>query len=499
MKFNRIASLGCSVVVGLFMFSSCTDLAVETKDSIVIDNSGGTGGGGDPTQLLESAYKSLSTFTDQANIYALFQHTSEEMIPPTRGVDWGDNGVWRTLHAHTWDATHAYVLGAWNNLNSRAFNANVILASNPSAQEAAEAKFLRAYFMWHVMDLFGVVPFREANEGVDVDPRVLSRTEALDFIIKDLTEALPDLPAKGPDPLNTTANKAAANALLARIYLNKGVYTAADPAGPYTFDAADMDKVIEHAEAVEMDGYTFEDEYFKIFTNNSESEIIFSSIDGTGQNRWMMTLHYSQNPSGWNGFTTLADFYGKFEADDPRIGNYPTPDGSEFSGIGRGFLIGQQYDDSGEVLIDSRSKKPLQFTSDVPLSGAATEKGIRAIKYHPADAGKYILLRYADVALMKAEAILRGGTSADDPLTIVNDLRAARGAKTLPSVDLSTMLDERGRELYWEGIRRTDEIRFGTFTDTWVEKTVTDANRVLFPIPQQALNSHPNVSQNPGY
>ncbi len=349
------------------------------------------------------------------------------------------------------------------------------------------------------MDLFGVVPFREANEGVDVDPRVLSRTEALDFIIKDLTEALPGLPAVGPNPLNTTANKAAANALLARVYLNKGVYTAADPAGPYTFDAADMNKVIEYAEAVEADGYTFENEYFKIFTSSAENETIFSSIEGTGQNRWMMTLHYSQNPSGWNGFTTLADFYGKFETDDPRIGNYPAPDGSEFSGIGRGFLIGQQYDDAGAVLIDSRSKKPLQFTTDVPLSGAATDKGIRAIKYHPADHGKYILLRYADVALMKAEAILRGGTSSQTALEVVNELRTARGAKPLTSIDLNGMLDERGRELYWEGIRRVDQIRFGTFTDTWVEKSVTDAYRVLFPIPQQAINSNPNLTQNTGY
>lgn len=500
MKFNRIVSLGFCAAMGLFLFNSCTDLAVEEKDSIVIEGSGGSGGGGgDPTQLLESVYKSLSAFTNQANIYSLNQHTSEEMIPPTRGVDWGDNGVWRTLHAHTWDPTHSYVLNAWNELNSRAFNCNQVLAAGPSAEQAAEAKFLRAFFMWHVMDLYGQVPFRETTEGVDVDPRVFTRAEAFDFILKDLTEALPVLPSSGPSATNTTATKAAANALLARLYLNKAVYLSATPEGPYTFDAADMNKVIEHADAVAADGYAYEDEYFKIFTTDAANEPILVSVDGTPQNRWMMTLHYSQNPSGWNGFTTLADFYGKFEADDPRIGNYPTPDGSEFSGIGRGFLIGQQYDDTGAEVIDSRSQKPLQFTTDVPLSGAATDKGIRAIKYHPATAGKYILLRFADVMLMKAEAILRGGTSSDDPLTIVNGLRTARGAKPLPSIDNNSFLDERARELYWEGIRRVDQIRFGTFTDTWVEKSVTDAHRVLFPIPQQALSSNPNLKQNAGY
>ncbi|MEM7297748.1 MAG: RagB/SusD family nutrient uptake outer membrane protein [Bacteroidota bacterium] len=421
------------------------------------------------------------------------------MIPPTRGVDWGDNGVWRTLHAHTWDPTHAYVLSAWNELNSRAFKCNQVLASSPSPQEEAEAKFLRAFYMFHVMDFYGQVPFREVNEGVDVDPRVFTRAEAFDFIEADLVAALPNLPDLGPSAGNTQASKAAANGLLARMYLNKGVYTASNPEGPYEFSAADMTKVVEFADAVTAAGYSLEASYFDNFSVNATSELIFASPSGTPQNRWMMTLHYNQNPSGWNGFTTLADFYNKFDAADQRIGNYPPPDGSEFSGIGRGFLIGQQFDDSGAELIDTRTQKPLQFTEDVPLAGAATDKGIRAIKYHPADAGNYILLRYGDIVLMKAEAIHRGGTSSESALDVVNMLRTARGAADLTSLDDATMLDERGRETYWEATRRIDQIRFGTFTSTWSEKTVEEGFRVLFPIPQQAIDSNPNLTQNNGY
>jgi starch-binding outer membrane protein, SusD/RagB family len=487
----------CSLAFAVSI-SACTDLSTNEVDSKV-EAASGSGATIDPAEGLISAYKDLGAYTDQANIYALFEHTTDEMIPPTRGVDWSDNGVWRSLYTHTWDPTHSYVLGAWNQLNQRAFKSNQILASNPSAAQAAEAKFLRAFHMWHVMDLFGQVPFREFNEGVDVNPKVLSRSEAFDFIVKDLEEALPGLDNTGPTASNSKATKAAANALLARLYLNKAVYKSEIPEGPYTFDAADMNKVIKYADDVAAAGYALEDDYFKNFSKNAATEVIFTTAEGTPQNRWFMTLHYNQNPSGWNGFTTLADFYGKFEAGDERKGTPATGNGTAFSGIGRGFLIGDQIKDDGTPLIDTRTQKQLSFTPDVPLSGAATDKGIRVIKYHPSDNGQYILLRYADVYLMKAEAIMRGGTSNTTALAMVNALRATRNASALTSINEATMLDERGRELYWEGIRRVDQIRFGTFNNTWSEKTNTEPFRVLFPIPQQALDSNPNLKPNPGY
>lgn len=497
MKYNKISKFFLFGALGVFAFGACTDLEVEERDSVAVVSTGGSGTSVNVSELLSSAYKDLGAFTDQNNIYALFDHTSDEMIPPTRGVDWGDNGVWRTLHQHTWDATHSAVLGAWNQLNQRAFKCNQILDASPNAQQAAEAKFLRAFHRFHVMDLFGQVPDRGSKEGVEVNPKVYTRSEAFDLIVKDLTEALPALPATGPTAKNSGATQAAANALLARLYLNKAVYKSARPEGPYTFDGGDMDKVIQYCDAVTAAGYSLEPSYFNNFSTSAATEVIFTSIEGTPQNRWFMTLHYNQNPSGWNGFTTLADFYAKFEPGDQRIGNYPTPDGSNFSGIGRGFLKGQQYKDDASVLIDTRTQKPLSFTADVPLSGAATDKGIRVIKYHPADAGQYILLRYADVYLMKSEALMRKNDAS--ALAHVNTLRAVRGASPLTTLDEAKMLDERGRELYWEGIRRIDQIRFGTFDDTWSFKTVTDGSRVLFPIPQQALDSNPNLSQNAGY
>lgn len=505
MHFHKsFKSLSLLICFSLF-YASCTDLEVEEVESLVTETETGEFTG-DAGALLESAYNQLGTFADQANIYALQVHSSDEMIPPTRGTDWGDNGVWRLLHAHNWDATHQYVLGSWNLLNSRVFLTNQVLASDnpaPNAQQEAEGRFLRAYYMWHVMDMYGQVPFREVNEGVDVTPRVFTREEAFNFILEDLEAALPNLPTLPPSPTNAQASRAAAATMLARLYLNKGVYMAdVNEQGSLnpTFDPADMAKVIEYANIVEEEGYALEEDFYTNFSVNADSEIIFANREGAGnpENRYFMTLHYDQNPSGWNGFTTLADFYAKFEDSDVRKGIEATPDGTAFSGIGRGFLEGQQYSDSGTVIINSRNNQPLAFESEVPLIGADTDDGIRAIKYHPADKGRYIQLRYADVYLMEAEALFRSGQTGE-ALTMVNELRALRGASPLASLDEAALLDERGRELYWEGVRRTDQIRFGTFDDTWHEKTNTDPFRVLYPIPQQALDSNPNLIQNPGY
>ncbi len=493
LKWGILAQAGL-VLIGL---SACTDLAIEEVDSIVVEDTGAGQAAGDPAQLVEAAYNGLSTFTDQANTYSLFQHTSDEMIPPTRGVDWGDNGVWRTLHAHTWDPTHAQVLNAWNTLNSRIFNTAEILAANPNAEQQAQGRFLQGFFMWHVLDLYGVVPFREFEQGVDELPRVISRSDAINIAISQVEASIDDLPGAGPGQ-NIQGTKAAAYSMLTRMYLNKAVYEAENPAGPYEHNAADLQKVIEYADAVTAEGYSFDDDYFGIFEAGSDNEPILVSNQGSPENRWMMTLHYSQTPSGWNGFTTLADFYNSFDPADPRFGREPTPDGTASSGIGVGFLEGQQVDENGDILIDTRTQQPLFFTEDVDLAGVPTNAGIRVIKYHPARSGKYIILRYAESQLNKAEAQLRLGDT-EGALETVNLMRSTRGTPELNSIDLDAMLMERGFETYWEGLRRVDQVRFGTFTNTWDHKTVTDPTRVLFPIPQQALDSNPNLTQNPGY
>ncbi|MFM6948999.1 MAG: RagB/SusD family nutrient uptake outer membrane protein [Aquirufa sp.] len=490
-----------SVFAGLSLASvtSCTDLEVKEIDSIKRVSTGSGYTPGNATQLLESAYKSLSTFNGQDNIYALGEHTTAEMIPPTRGVDWGDNGVWRTLDQHTWDATHSWNQNAWNGLHSNVFKCNEILAASPSTLQAAEAKFIRALFMYYAMDFWGQVPFRQVTEGVNDNPKVLTRSEAFDFIVKDLTEALPALPSFGPAGTTGKASKAAANFLLAKLYLNKAVYKGA-PALSYTFDNADMAKVVSYVDAITADGFTFDSDYFNIFSKNSQSEIIMKVDEGDASTRYYMTLHYGQDPSGWNGFATLGDFYNTFDASDARRGKAPKLDGTKYAGIGWGFLKGPQFNANGTPLIDERSKKQLDFSADVKLAGALTHEGIRVIKWHPTDAGKMILFRYSEAALMKAEALVRSGKAAD-ALTLVNAMRASHGATALGSITVDGIFKEWGNEMYWEGMKRTVEVRHGKFTSGTgvLDSKKSDVNTLLYPIPASAVVSNPNLKQNPGY
>ena len=479
--------------------SSCTDLEIQETDSEFIEQMNDGTVSGDPAQLLEAALNDLSFYQGQDNQYSLFQHSSDEMIPPTRGVDWGDNGVWRTLHAHTWDATHEQVLNAWNTLNSRLLRTEEILLTSPTPEQAAQARFLQGFYMWHVLDLYGKVPFRDLNAGFDVLPEIISRPDAIDRAINLIEQSIENLPSAGPGQ-NTQPTKAAAYAMLTRMYLNRAVYQQPleSAAGPFSHSTEDLENVVRYADLLEEEGYEFEDDYFSIWSTEEDSERILVASQTTGQNRWMMTLHYSQNPSGWNGFTTISELYDSFEDDDPRLGLAATPDSSEFSGIGTGFLRGQQVDDNGELVIDERTSQPLQFTDDVILNGANTNQGIRVIKYHPARSNGYVILRYSMAMLNKAEAMLRMGNN-DDALAVINEMREARGGDELDDIDDNSMLEERARETYWEGVRRVDQVRFGTFTDEWTEKPASDPSRVIFPIPQQALDSNPNLEQNPGY
>ena len=436
--------------------------------------------------------------------------STDEQLVATRGVDWGDNGVWRNLHDHNWDPNHSMVKATWNNLNQNVFRATAIIDSRSGGTPAqvAQAKFLRAYATYYLVDLYGQAPFRTPDEGADVNPSVKNRAEAFEFAVQDLNEALGDLPTVGPGGAGLDrATKASARFLLAKLHLNKHIFT-----GTGSPASADMNKVVELVDAIAADGFGLVSGYFDIFKEDSDNETIWYVGASVGNRMWN-TLHYKQGApgndgGGWNGFTTLAEFYDLFEGDaninvpgsgqEERRGFVPT-DGSHF-GIGYGFLIGQQYDANGSALTD-RPGNPMIFTRDLPgLLGNDENTGIRTIKYHPengAFTGHEIVFRYADAHLMKAEAILNGASG--NGLGLVNELRAMRGAAPLAALTAQTMLDERGRELYIEQWRRNDQIRLGTWSQPWGYKSNTDAYRVLYPIPNTALISNPNLVQNDGY
>lgn len=509
---NSIKFIFFSVLITSF---SCTDLEIDQTDSFFENSTTGTFSGVDAAASLNGVYNDLRGQLDsQEGLFALNEVSSDEFLVPTRGTDWGDNGVWRNLHDHNWDPLHRDIKNTWNNLNQNVFRATLVIdsRSNGTALEVAEAKFLRAFSTFWILDLYGQAPFRTPDEGAEVNPSVKSRAEAFDFAVQDLTEALPNLTTSGPSTTLNRASKASAHYLLAKLYLNKHIYTGG------AVNAADMNTVIGHIDAITTDGFSLESNYFDIFKSGVDNETIFFTNSGVGSKIWN-TLHYKQNSpdnegGGWNGFTTLSEFYDTFEGDpninvpgsgqEDRRGFVPT-DGSHF-GIGFGFLIGQQYDENGVAMTD-RVGNPLNFTKTLPgLLGNQEFTGIRLIKYHPENGGfasHLVVFRYADAVLMKAEAILRGGTSSQSALQIVNDLRSHRNVNgntpALATLTEQELLNERGRELYAEMWRRNDLIRFGKFTEAWEYKSNTDPTRVLFPIPATALISNPNLVQNDGY
>ena len=524
MKLEILIKPFISSVLLVLCLASCTNLEIEETDSIISEDAGDGGFSGiaDPTSSLNDLYNKVgSDFQTQENMYALEEVTTDELLIPTRGTDWGDNGVWRQLHTHTWTSSHLFVKNAWNNLNQNVFRASEIIESNPDAQILAEAKFLRAFNMFFVMDLFGSVPFRQVDEGPDVNPTVLSRTEAYNFIMTDLQEAMIGLPEGSPGVANTgKATKTAANFLLAKLYLNAHIYN-----GSGTADSADMQKVIDAVDAIAAQGFAIQEGYFQIFEPTDDSETIFFTTSEVAA-RIYNSLHYNQNSpdntgGGWNGFSTLAEFYDTFEGapnsnyvgDDQEERRGWVPDATTANaqnlGIGRGFLIGQQYDSDGTPL-KNRQGAPLSFTKEIPaIVGNGEETGMRLLKYHPFDPTDaenqnnsfrkhQILFRYADAHLMKAEAMMR---MDQDPTAMVNQLRQSRvDTPDLPSVTEAELLAERGRELYIEFWRRNDLVRFGQFTAPWSLKEVDgDPNMNLFPIPETALLSNPNLVQNPGY
>jgi hypothetical protein len=509
---SKITAL-CAVSLALSV-TSCTKLNEKVYGSKFISN---TVGGS--LSDLKGVYTQLNGIVGPGNTFALQEHSTDEMMGPTRGTDWGDFGTWRKLHTHTWDASYQQISDTWDFLNTGVYRATQVLSVSTDNQTKAEASFLRAYFMFQVVDLFGQAPMRDPASSPDTNPTVLNRSAATDFIIKDLEFADANL---SPAASLGTASKAAAEALLAKVYLNKAVYKSATVGGPYTFDPADMSKVITYCNAIMGDGYQLEasGQYFANFAwdNSSKStEIIFGLLN-TSSNApanthfmWRMGTHYNQSPGGWNGFTTLADFYNSFDKNDERLGT-AYPGLTNLSGMRAGFLIGQQYG-PGNKALTQRSGKPLIFTPDVDLNFSTEAQGIRVIKYLPQPAADgsvnddkatntYILLRYSDVLLMKAEAISRGGTdpNGQTALSIINTIRTTRGVGALAANATPDILMERGHELYYEGWRRNDQIRFGTFNNPVDQRPAKSSpTRTVYSIPQRAVDTNPNLHQNAGY
>ncbi|MBC7886893.1 MAG: RagB/SusD family nutrient uptake outer membrane protein [Ferruginibacter sp.] len=507
--------------------------------------------------LIAPVYSQLPTIYQHTNYFALQEISTDEAILPYRGgTDWGDNGIYLSLHKHETGSTDPNVRSTWNLLVqglSRALTAISTLKDNKDPNVTvyiAEARGMRAFYNLLCLDLFGIAFVKEDPEGFS---KIVRGAEAIDYIKSELLAIEPILDnTTGPGRLT----KAGVWGLLARLHLNSPVYRDVY-ADAFQFKSEDMDEVIKYCDKIiGTPQYTLSADYFAIFGNDNHNnrELIFAvdqRADLNGHNRMAyFSLSGDQYPlpafpaaNGTDGPAITPDFYRSWvnanapvdpAVADPRfykqnISIYTNPGDSCVSdfNIDRGILRGQQYGlirksgvfekcpdgkfKVGKLFNVSRTNPtlPVNFTEfiDFTTAGSNYSTGYRVEKYEfsrKSSSGRNFgeadisIIRLADVYLMRAEAKLRKNDAAG-ALADVNIVRTSRTAYTVQPSPLSATLTldllfrERGFEFYWEMNRRTDMIRFGKYESAWTEKTNSDKKKRIFPIPQTAIDAASNI------
>ncbi len=435
--------------------------------------------------------------------------TTDEAI-----IAWADGNL-PSLNNHTWASNNEFIYAMFSrcmyqvslcNEFLRQTTADKLNSRNVSAATRAqivnfraEARFLRAFSYWHLMDMFGNVPFTTENDAVGFSfPQQKSRAFIFDFIVGELNSIDADLLASGSNEFGRV-DKIAGKMLLAKVYLNAQVYINQNK---FAEASAALAPVLSSTYSINTSS-----SYGKVFmadndSNGSQSEMIFpirySGLNTQTYGGTTFITHAaiggSMNPTnfgvngGWFGLRTRQEFVAKF-AGDPRGMFYTSGQTLSIGNIGNfgdGYAV-EKY-------------KNIKSTG-----GAGSDVSGNFVDID------FPVFRLADAYLMYAELAARGQGSTSQAATYVNTLRTrAGGSATVVAgdINLDFVLDERGRELYWEGHRRQDLIRFGKYTGSnynWQWKggvqagTSIDDKFKIFPIPATAIGANPTLQQNPGY
>jgi len=432
---------------------------------------------------------------------------AQELSTDEAVMAWNDASI-KDFHWQTWAPNDVFIAAVYSRIMYTVAVCNEYIRATAGQTDPnivkynAEARFIRALAYYHAIDMFGNPPFvTEADSPGAFFPKQTTRAALFTYLETELKAIENQLGA--PRFEYARADQGAAWTLLAKLYLNAKVYVGQDKSSECATYCA---KVIAA-------GYTLNAKYANNFTadNNLSAEMIFPIIaDGaSSQSYGGMTylvhaaIGGSMSPAkygvggGWGGIRTTKAFVNKFTditgATDKRAMFWTDGQKLEINDIGQftdGYAIGKY--------------------SNLTSTGAAAPHA------HPDFVDTdYPVFRLADVYLMYAEAVLRGATTgnATTALGYVNAIRTraygnATGNITSAQMTLDFILDERARELYWEGHRRTDLIRFAKFTGgaylwPWKGKVAagasTESFRDLYPIPSNDLGANPTLKQNPGY
>jgi len=497
---------------------SCTDLDEEVFSQLTEETF--------PTtdeqfiSALGATYTSLYGYLNHNSILSLNQISSDETMIPQRGNDWFDGGQWLRVHRHSFNANEEAVNNGWNFLYGGVNNCNRVIAlfeglvadGSVEADDAqafiAEVRGLRALFYYWLLDSYGNVPLVVDFAGADTAPANNTRQEVYDFVLGELNEIIPVLTDVSGGAAYARFNQWTGYALRAKLYLNSEVYTGT---AQWSNAAADC------AEIINSGLFALESDYFANFnTDNAGSGenifvIPYDEAQARGFNLAQMTLHYSSQATfdlqqqPWNGYCTLQEFYDSYDDTDLRKGEFGNQQ------VRGNFHAGPQFASDGSTrLTDSSAETDdpdgpeLTFTPEVNElePNALRQAGARIGKYEftngatPELSNDFPIFRYADILLMRSEALWQMNNGDSEALMLVNEIRSRAGLDGFSALNPDDLLAERGREMFHEGWRRQDLIRFGKFGDAWWEKPASEECKELFPIPQPQINVNTNLSQN---
>ncbi|QBQ43078.1 RagB/SusD family nutrient uptake outer membrane protein [Sphingobacterium psychroaquaticum] len=519
---------------GLLSFNSCTDLSEEVF-SEVLEKEYQPQERDLPT-ILAPVYASFRNLMfGWQGYFDLQEESADHIITPVRPNGWDDAGTYRRMHQHTWTTIQWQPYNTWQQAYSSITKANRVimqiedgtlpLPESVGKSAIAELRAARALAYYLLLDNHGNVPIVTDYRDVSL-PEQKTRKEVYDFVVNELTTVIPLL-SNEVGSMYGRMNVWAARALLAKVYLNSEVYVG----------VSSWDKVIGLTDdIINANKYRLDTEYKSVFspTNQNSPEIIFSvpydEVYGQGSQIHMKTLDplsrlvYNMAAGPWGGNCAVPQFIDSYDKEDQRL--YDS------------WIQGPQYHATTGELVITYEKAVPGIGGDGTI--AASNAGYRIGKYEIKKGATnnldndYPMFRYADVLLMKAEALLRTGREGDAAVLVSQvrerAFRANPTKATVSGADLlagskynyglqnkdgsvagtnggqdikyGRFLDELGWEFTAEAHRRQDIIRFGVFqTKSWFNHAphANAQSRTLFPIPNDEINKNPKLKQNTGY
>lgn len=472
-------------------------------------------------------------------IYDLNTFTTDEAMMPTRGGDWYDGGFWQGLYLHRWGVNNEAIYATWEYLYRTVILCNGSLekiqafsAAHPTEEVAplvAEVRALRAMFYYYIMDLFGSVPLIEKSSSALEEIVQEKRSKVFYFIVKELMDSEPFLSlerSNQPGVYYGRVTRPVVWFLLAKLALNAEVYADDDwtdgsrPDGKSLFFEVDgqslnaWQTVCRYGEKLAAAGYSLEEDYtanFAVFNESSKENIFVIPMDKTLYANQFIYLfrsrHYNHAKAyglgGENGASATKEVLEAFGYDTPQVD-------ARFDYC---YFAGPVNDLEGRQVMLDDGVTPLVYEPwkvALDVSGQPWEKtaGARMKKYEVDPTalkdGKLldndiVLFRYADMLLMQSEAKVRNGENGDAEL---NRVRSRVGMPP-QTATLDCLLEERMRELAWEGWRRQDLIRFGRFTRAYSDRPQLPGEEngytTVFPIPEKVVGMNPNLYQHKGY